>query len=74
VKNEPRLIKAFGKDEAGVADVPNKVSGVVISRIEVGAESGCSYCFPHGHETKNSHIRNRQRNWKKKRKTKWKAI
>jgi hypothetical protein len=74
VKNEHRLIKAFGKNEAERADVPHKVSGVIISRIEVGDGSGCSYCFPHGHETKNSHIRNRQRNWKKQRKTKWKAI
>ena len=72
VKNEYRLIKAFGKNEAGLADLPSKVSGVTISRIVAGEETGCSYRFPHGYETVNSHIKNRQKCWKKQRRTQWK--
>lgn len=72
MKKEVRLIKAFGKNEYGLADTPEKVSGISISRIISGEEAGCSYCFPHGYETVNSHIDNRQRSWKKQRKTSWK--
>ncbi|MFZ6777333.1 hypothetical protein ACO0LD_10955 [Undibacterium sp. Ji83W] len=72
MKRECSLIKAFGKNEVGLADIPKKISGITISRIIIGEKSGCSRCFPHGYETINSHIGNRQRNWKKQRKTKWK--
>lgn len=72
MKREWRLKKAFGENEVGITDLPKKVSGVTISRIIIGEETGCSRCFPHGYETINSHIYNRQRSWKKQRKTKWK--
>lgn len=72
MKRECRLIKAFGQNEAGLADVPRKISGIKISRIVIGDDTGCSWCFPHGFETYNSHYVNCQRSWKKQRKTKWK--
>ena len=72
MKKEKRLKKIFGVNEAEVADLPGKISGTTVSRILVGEESGCSRCFPHGFETANSHINNRQRNWKNHRKTQWK--
>jgi hypothetical protein len=72
MKREYRLIKAYGLNEYGLADLPVKVSGVTISRIVVGEETGCSFCFPHGYETINSHISNRQRSWKKQRRQQWK--
>jgi hypothetical protein len=72
MNRDRRLRKAFGENEVGLADVPKKISGVMVSRILVGRESGCSHCFQHGFETVNSHIINRQRNWKKQRKTRWK--
>jgi hypothetical protein len=71
MKKEERLIKAYGKNEAGLADIPKKVSGTFISRIKIGDECGCSFCFPHGIETYNSHYKNEQRNWKKYRKKQW---
>jgi hypothetical protein len=61
--------KAFGLDEYGHIDFPVKVSNVKLSRI---VHQGYSYCFPHGYDTENSTIDNRQRNWKKYRKTKYK--
>jgi len=72
MKREFRLIKAFGQNEAGLADVPRKISGIKISRIVIGDDTGCSWCFPHGLETYNSHYVNYQRSWKKHRKTRWK--
>jgi len=66
MKREMRLIKAYGANEAGIADVPNKMSGTMISRILIGDDSGCSHCFPHGYEVINSHYVNKQR------KTEWK--
>jgi hypothetical protein len=74
MKREVRLMKAFGKNEAGLADLPKKISGTAISRITRGEETGCSFCFPHGFETVNSHTANRQRNWKKQRKSRWKSL
>lgn len=71
MKRECRLIKAFGVNEAGLADLPKKISGTRISRILIGEESGCSHCFPHGYETINSRISKQQRSWKKQRKTQW---
>jgi len=72
MKRESRLVKAFGSNNAGLADVPRKWSGVKVSRVVLGDDTGCVRCFPHGIETINSHYRNRQRNWKKQRKTQWK--
>lgn len=74
MKRENRLIRAYGENEAKLADIPRKVSGITISRIVLGEEAGCSYCFPHGYETVNSHMRNRQRSWKKQRKMQWKYV
>jgi hypothetical protein len=75
MKNEKRLIKAFGDNEYGFADLPNKISGAIISRIIVCAmTNSCPYCFPHGIECENSHYNNRQRTWKKHRKTQWKKL
>ena len=65
--------KAFGINELGFADFPTKISNVQVSRIFYGEKLGCSRCFPHGRETINSTMfHNRQRSWKKFRKTKWK--
>lgn len=72
MKREWRLIKAFGRNEAGLADLPAKRSGIMISRVLIGEDSGCSRCFPHGYEVVNSTLNNRQRNWKRYRKTRWK--
>jgi len=72
MKREYRLIKAYGLNEYGLADLPVKASGITISRIVVGEETGCSFCFPHSYETINSHINNRQRSWKKHRRQQWK--
>lgn len=72
MKRETRLIKAFGKNEADFGDVPKKVSGITISRIIIGEESGCSRCFPHGYETINATIKKRYRSWKKYRRKQWK--
>lgn len=72
MKKEVRLIKAFGKNDAGLTDIPSKISGVTVSRIAIGEESGCSWCFPHGYETINSRDTKYQRCWKKQRKNQWK--
>ena len=72
MRKETRLKKAFGKNEDGLADLPKKISGTKISRIVIGEDSGCSWCFPHGLETINSNILNRQRCWKRQRKMPWK--
>jgi hypothetical protein len=71
-KKEKWFTKAFRTNEWGMADFPVKISNVRISRIIYGDYMGCSWCFPHGYETVNSTIANRQRNSKKFRKTKWK--
>jgi len=73
MKNEFRLIKAFGKNEYGFADLPEKISGVRISRIFIGEEMGCSFCFPHGFETINNRWDKVQRSWKSHRKTQYKG-
>ncbi len=70
MKRKKQLKQSFGVNEFGLVDFPSKVSGTQISRLLVGDIMGCSYCFPHGIETKNSHWKNRQRSWKKHRKTK----
>lgn len=72
MKRQKQMQKAFGINEFGQPDLPAKISNVQISRITYGAERGCSRCFPHGFETNNSTIANRQRNWKCFRNAKWK--
>jgi len=68
-----KLKRVFGEDEFGFAELPQKISGVQISRVLYENERGCSICFPHGFETDNSTAhRNRQRSWKKFRKTQYK--
>ena len=74
MKKQKRMRKAFGINEFGLVDFPVKISNVRVSRIIYGNERGCSWCFPHGWETNNSTIVNRQRNWKRFRKTRWKTI
>lgn len=71
MKREERLKKAFGVNEAGLADLPVKISGTQITRILRGHEQGCTECFPHGRETINSHWHNYQRSWKKQRRRQW---
>lgn len=73
MKKQKQMQKAFGINEFGQADLPVKISNVQISRITYGPERGCSWCFPHGFETSNSTISNRQRNWKRFRRTRWKS-
>lgn len=73
MKKRRQYLKAYGTNEHGLVDFPKKVSGVRISRIIWGEEMGCSFCFPHGYETVNSTIDNRQRSWKRFRKRQWKA-
>ena len=72
VKRNARLIRAYGHNEVGMADLPRKISGISVSRVMIGDDNACSRCFPHGYETINSHIANRQRCWKQQRKTQWK--
>ncbi|MCX7552257.1 hypothetical protein OS175_00070 [Marinicella sp. S1101] len=73
MKRENCLIKAYGKNDAGWADLPHKVSGVFVRRITLGEESGCSFCFPHGYETYNWRFYKNQRCWKKQRLKQWKS-
>ncbi|WP_299606326.1 phosphate ABC transporter substrate-binding protein [uncultured Aquimarina sp.] len=69
MKKFNRFKKAYGLNDYGIIDFPKKVSGIKISRIKVGEESGCSRCFPHGYETINCTIP--ERNWKSYRKKRW---
>jgi hypothetical protein len=74
MKRQKQMQKAFGINEFGLVDFPVEISNVQVSRIVYGNERGCSWCFPHGWETDNSTVSNRQRNWKRFRKKRWKAI
>jgi len=67
MKNGIRLIKAYGKNEVGMADLPFKVSRITIARILVGGELD-------RYEVTHHHYIERQRNWKKQRKTQWKLL
>ena len=73
MKKESRLTTAYGGNKYGLADVPHKLSSVMVSRIFNGDESGCSHCFPHGYETFNAKWQKQQRNWKSYRKNQWKV-
>ncbi len=64
-----KLFKKFGRNKFNLPDIPEKISNVKISRI---LNATCTYCFPHGIEENNSHLRNRQRTWKKYRKKQYK--
>jgi hypothetical protein len=72
MKKEWLYKRVFGVNEWKMADYPVKISGIQLSRLLYGNAMGCSRCFPHGYETINSTIVNRQRSWKKFRKTQWK--
>lgn len=72
MKNDIRLKRKFGVDEDGYLTIHKKVSGTKISRILIGEEMGCSYCFPHGQETINDRWSKIQRNWKSQRKSQYK--
>lgn len=73
MKNRATLRRRFGVDEDGFELLTGKYSNVRVSRLLNGDMMGCSYCFPHRHETINSHYANQQRNWKKYRKTQWRT-
>src|SRR5687768_3920321 len=73
MKRQKQMQKAFGINEFGLIDSPGKISNVQVSRIAYGNDRGCSRCFPHGRETDNSTVVNRQRTWKRFRKTRWKS-
>jgi hypothetical protein len=73
MKRQKQMQKAFGINELGLVDFPVKISNIQVSRIVYGNDRGCSWCFPHGFETNNSTISNRQRSWKCFRRTRWKA-
>ncbi len=70
MKKFSRFKNAFGLNEYGLIDFPKKISGIQISRIKVGKEQGCAWCFPHGYETIN--VTTPERNWKSQRNTQWK--
>lgn len=73
MKRQKQMQKAFGINEFGFVDFPAKISNVQVSRVEY-CKRECSFCFPHGWETSNStRITNRQRSWKRFRKTRWKT-
>lgn len=69
-----KLLQSFGVDEYGFADLPRKISGTTLRRLEVGESSGCSICFPHGYENYNSTLSKNYNdcNWKRYRPTQWK--
>lgn len=74
-KNRKRyLLRAFGVNDYGFADFPIKISGSKLRRLELSESSGCSICFPHGHENYNStSMKNfSDPNWKRFRPTQWK--
>lgn len=74
MKIEHKFIKKFGDNEYGLADLPEKISNVMISRIIATSKGECPYCFPHGPEMKNNRWANMERCWKRQRKTQWKGI
>ena len=72
MRRKQRLIKAFGQNEYELPELPNKISGTRISRIQLSDDMGCSFCFPHGYDTLNWRGYKTQRCWKKQRGTQWK--
>jgi hypothetical protein len=73
MKRKKQIGKAFGlMEEWPFIDFPAKISNIQISRI-IYCKKECSRCFPHGWETSNSTVNNRQRNWKRFRTKQWKV-
>ncbi|MCD9016421.1 hypothetical protein [Parachryseolinea silvisoli] len=72
MKKQKRLQYVFGVDEFGMIDFPRQFSNVKLCRLMYGRDAGCELCFPHGYETINSTVANRQRNWKRFRRMQWK--
>lgn len=65
IKTRKALGSAFGANEAGLADLPTKMSNRRVSRLVfTGDRGGCSFCFPHGFETTNSTAGKNRRSWK----------
>lgn len=60
--------KAFGFIEEGEPDVPSRRGSAFISRLSNGAAMGCTWCFPHGWETRNATLMKDYRCWKRYRK------
>ncbi|OUJ72464.1 hypothetical protein BXP70_18045 [Hymenobacter crusticola] len=72
MKRVKQLIKSFGiLAERPFAALPTKISNVQVARV-THCKNECPFCFPHGVETSNATILNRQRSWKRFRKTQWK--
>lgn len=62
------LRDAFGVDEGGRVDLPQRMGSARIARIVVTAdESSCGFCFPHGFERPNATVKKNNRSWKRNR-------
>lgn len=73
-KSYRKLKNAFGADEYGFPMIPKKYSNVKISRLlKTDDVGGCTWCFPHGIELKNSAASKIQKNWKSYRKKQYKT-
>lgn len=63
--------KVWGMTEDGLSDTPITMSNVRLARIAHGDEQGCTFCFPHGSETRNSTRHKNRRSWKHHRQTRY---
>ena len=72
MKYEIHLIRAFGKNEAGLADLPFQLTGTLFGSLCYGGQDGCVLCFPHGTCPETYHQRKPQRSWKVHRRHQWK--
>lgn len=70
MKKERKLIKIFGKNRFGFADIAGKILGTRVYKILVGKEIGYSNRFPHGYEVFGNY-KTGEKNWKKFRETQW---
>lgn len=68
------LFSSYGKTEVGMPDISGKVGNVRLSRLANGRVRGCSFCFPHGHETDNSKWAKGGRSWKYYRRTQYRIV
>ena len=73
MKQRSKLRRAFGQNQYGMLEMPQKLSGTKISRLVYGEILGCSYCFPHGWEVSNSRWKKDLRCWKRYRKHQWRG-
>lgn len=73
-KSRRILVRAYGRNEAGLPDLPAKLGSARLSRLAHGRASGCSYCFPHGWETRNARWYKVQRSWKRYRAVQYREI